>query len=143
TVAEASLAKCILSHGPVSNVAFDTNGNMYIADIWANRVRKVDTNGIITTVAGGGTGGLGNGGSATNATLNGPADVTFDGAGNLLIADSGHNRIRKVDISGIITTIAGGGPGGLGDGGPATNASLLSPQGLAVDGIGNIFIADY
>ena len=108
------------------------------------RIRKVGTNGIITTVAGNGTQGYsGDGGAATNAELNYPAGVAVDATGNLFIADSINNRIRKVGTNGIITTVAGNGTAGYsGDGGAATNAELNDPSGVAVDATGNLFIAD-
>ena len=119
-------------------------GNLYIADSGNNRIRKVDTNGIITTVAGkGGLGYSGDGGAATNAGLNTPYAVALDALGNLYIADSGNNRIRKVDTNGIITTVAGNGSYGYsGDGGAPTNASLHGPCGVALDALGNLYIAD-
>jgi uncharacterized protein (TIGR03437 family) len=103
---------------------------------------------IITTVAGSVGPGLGDGGLATSATLFHPDGLTFDSAGNLYISDAGHHRVRKVDKSGVITTVAGNGsPGYSGDGGPALNASMLSDsantEGVAVDKAGNIYIADY
>ncbi len=99
----------------------------------------------ITTVAGDGTFGFaGDGGPATAAALNFPPGVAVDGAGNLFIADRDNQRIRRVSPQGTITTVAGGGnpADGLGDGGPATAASLANPHGVAVDGAGSIFIAD-
>ena len=122
----------------------DGAGNLFIADYDNSRIRKVDTNGIITTVAGDGSAGCsGDGGAATNAMLAGPVGVAVDAAGNLFIADYSDQRIRKVDTNGIITTVAGnGGAGFSGDGGAATNASLYNPNGVAVDGAGNLFIAD-
>ena len=119
-------------------IAMDKSGNIFIAT-GANRVRKVDNNGIITTVAGGGSGG--DGGAATNAKLIAPFGLALDKSGNLFIADSGNNRIRKVDTNGLITTVAGGGAGG--DGGLAVNASLNSPYGLAMDTSGNFFISEF
>ena len=86
-------------------VALDIAGNLFIADTGNSRVRKVATNGIITTVAGGGSGG--DGGAATGASLSSPTGVALDTSGNLYIADSGHSRIRMVNTSGIITTVAG------------------------------------
>lgn len=121
-----------------TGVAVDAFGNLFIADQDNSRVRKVSTNGIITTIAGGGGGG--DGGAATNASVNHPFDVKVDSHGNLFIADTVNQRIRKVSTNGIITTIVGGGSGG--DGGAATNASLNYPSGVAVDNAGSIFIAD-
>ncbi len=119
-------------------VALNSAGDLYIAASGNGRVRKVDTNGIITTVAGGGI--AGDGGAATNASLITPRAAAADAFGHIYIADTGHNRIRKVDTNGIITTVAGGGSGG--DGGRATNASLNTPCGLALDAAGNLYIAD-
>jgi len=127
-----------------SGVALDHVGNLYIADSSNNRIRKVDTNGIITTVIGNGTNGFsGDGGTATNASLSGPACLAFDVLGNLYIADAGNNRIREMDTNGIITTVVGNGTNAFsGDGGMATNASLSGPASLAFDGQGNLYIAD-
>jgi sugar lactone lactonase YvrE len=123
-------------------VAFDDAGNLYIADTYNNRIRKVGTNGIITTAAGGKYGD--DGGAATNASLNGPECLALDFSGNLYIADTFNNRIRKVDTSGIITTVSGGkgAAGYSGDGGAATNASMYWPSGVALDACGNLYIAD-
>ena len=129
-------------HDPMA-VAVDASGNLFIADYLNNLIRKVATNGIITTVAGGGSQGLGNGGQATNGTLNEPIGVAVDVSGNLYIADTYNYCIRKVDTNGVITTVAGGGSQGLGDGGQATNADLNEPTGVAVDAAGNLFIADF
>jgi uncharacterized protein (TIGR03437 family) len=125
-------------------VAVDSSGNLYIADSSNGRVRKVSAAGIISTVAGtSATGYSGDGGPATDAQLSRPRGVAVDVNGNLFIADSGNWRIRKVSPTGIITTIAGNGsPGYLGDGGPAVEAQLYDPHGVAVDGIANIYIAD-
>jgi uncharacterized protein (TIGR03437 family) len=132
-------------------VAVDSAGNLYIADTNNQRIRKVSS-GTITTIAGNGvehatsipgiTSGAysGDQGSATSASLNDPTGVAVDSSGNLYIADSGNNRVRKVSGS-TITTIAGGG-GVLGDQGPATSASLNNPQGVALDSAGNLYIAD-
>ena len=125
-------------------VALDSTGNLYIADAANHRVRKVDANGNITTVAGTGTSGYsGDGGSATSAQINFPTGVAFDTAGNLYIADSSAASVRKVAVNGTITTIAGYNIAGYsGDGGLATSALLNSPQGVAVDSAGNVYIAD-
>ena len=107
-----------------------------------NRIRKVNSGGIISTVAGNGSSTFsGDGGTATNAGLS-PHGVDVDKAGNILIADTGTNRIRRVDTAGIITTIAGGNNGAIGDGGPATNANVGSPEDVTVDAAGNVYIAD-
>src|ERR1700675_3935657 len=137
-------------------IALDSSGNLFIADLLNNRVRRVDaTTHVITTVAGSGQpdqlGSFGgDGGPATSARLNEPTAVAVDANGNLFIADSGNHRVRKVDTSGTITTVAGNGnvcsvlP--CGDGGPATNAQVsnsgFSGLGVALDSAANIFITD-
>ena len=133
-------------------LAFDGQGNLYIYDCYNARVRKVSPGGTITTIAGGGSVGFptyGDGGAATKAQLrpscgvNYPAGVAVDGNGNVYIADTANNRVRKVDPAGIISTYAGSGRQGFsGDGGAATTASLYYPSGLAVDRKGNLYIAD-
>lgn len=127
-------------------IAFDSSGNLFIADWGNNRIREVNLKtGIITTVAGDGVAGFsGDGESATAAELSGPDGVAVDSSGNLFIADWGNDRIRKVNATtGIITTAAGNGiQGSTGDGGPATAAMLLFPTGVAVDSSGDLFIAD-
>ena len=124
-----------------SGVAVDAAGNLYIAD--DTHIRKVAANGIITTVAGNGDEGYsGDGGPATSAQLS-AGQVALDAAGNLYIADSKGNRIRKVATSGIITTIAGNGSEGYsGDGGPATSAQFHDLAAVAVDATGNVLVAD-
>ena len=126
-------------------VAVDDSGNFYIADTYNQRIRKVDALGTITTVAGNGSPGYsGDGGTATSASLNNPYGVAVDGSGNIFIADTYNQRIREVDATTHdITTVAGNGTSGSsGDGGTATNASLSYPRSVAVDGSGNIYIAD-
>ncbi len=127
-------------------VAVDTAGNLYIADQLNNRIRKVTTSGTISTVAGNGTAGYtGDGAAATSAELTSPTGIAIDKAGNLYIADSGNNVIRKVTSAGTISTIAGSftlGAGYAGDGAAATSAQLNSPSQLAVDSAGNLYIAD-
>jgi len=143
-------------------LAFDAAGNLYFADTGNSRIRRVDRNGVVTTVAGRGQryapnpyfmGGFGgDGGPATDAYMYAPSDVAVDAAGNLYIADWGNHRIRKVDTNGIITTVAGSGcssetsycyGGFSGDGGPATNALLKRPLEIEVDRDGNLYILDY
>lgn len=137
-----------------SGVAVDSAGNIYFADKGNNRVRKVDTKGIITTFAGTGTAGFsGDGGPATSAKLGMGLTLAFQGvavdsAGNVYIADAQNNRIRMVNPAGIISTFAGNGTPfatgslGNGDGGPPASASVLTPYGVRVDTAGNVFIAD-
>ncbi len=133
-----------LGNNPWS-VTVDAAGNLYIADTGNNRIRKVDVAGVMHTVAGNGIAGFsGDGGVATGASLNGPFAVAVDAAGNIYIADTNNNRIRKVDTKGIISTVAGGNTFGFGgDGGPATDATLYAPESLALDPHGSIYIADW
>jgi sugar lactone lactonase YvrE len=128
-----------------TGVAVDAAGTLYIADQANGRIRKVDTAGTITTVAGRGLGTFcGDGGAATSACISNPTGVAVDAAGALFIADYGNNRIRKVNAAGTITTVAGGGSGDVcGDGGPAVGACLLSPSSVAVGADGALFIAQY
>ena len=136
-----------------TDVAVDGTGNIYIADgglycdgPGGNSVRKVDAKGIVGTVAGG-TGVVGfdgDGGPATEALIDVPLGVAADAEGNLYISDADNFRIRKVDGAGTITTFAGTGEQGFsGDGGPATSARLTAPTGLAIDGRGNLYVADF
>ncbi len=129
-----------------NSVAFDSSGNLYIADRNNHRVRKITSDGIISTFAGTTSAGFsGDGGAATSAQLSHPNGVTFDGSGNLYIADSGNNCVRKVTPSGIISTFAGtcGSSGNSADNGLATSALLNTPLSVAFDNSGNLYIADY
>jgi uncharacterized protein (TIGR03437 family) len=128
--------------GYLLGVAVDSAGNLYIADTSNNRIRKV-SNGVIATVAGSRAPFFGgDNGPATSAQLWYPGGAAVDSAGNLYIADTLNNRIRKVS-NGVITTVAGGGACCFsGDNGPATSAQLYIPQGVAVDSAGNVYIAD-
>jgi DNA-binding CsgD family transcriptional regulator/streptogramin lyase len=127
-------------------LAVQSDGSIFIADTLNSRIRRVDPQGIITTVAGSGEPGFsGDDGQAVVARLNSPAGVAvgFGFGAHLLIADSGNNRIREVSTTGVISTVAGTGDAGyLGDGGPATSAALDSPQGIVVDAEDSLFIAD-
>jgi hypothetical protein len=135
------------------NVTVNAQGDVFIADTYNNRVVKVTPQGQVVTVAGDGAAGYsGDGKLGSFAELNDPTGLALDSQGNLYIADSANNVIRRVDAkTGIITTVAGDyaadkasdGLGGFaGDGGPATSARLNDPQGVAVDGAGDLFIAD-
>lgn len=131
--------------GSGGDIAFDAIGNLYFSDVYNNRVRKVDTAGIISTIAGGGTSTPGDGGPATDATVNRPAGIAFDASGNLYIAEETGHRIRKVDMTtGNISTVAGDGTSSsTGDGGPATAAQVDYPEGLAINADGDIFFGEY
>ena len=125
----------------------DGGGNVLVADRDNHRIRRLAAGtGVITTVAGTGVQGVsGDGGPGTSASLAYPGEVAVDGGGNVLIADGGNHRIRRLAAgTGVITTLAGTGAEGFsGDGGPGTSASVWYPTGVAVDGGGNALIADY
>ena len=129
---------------PQGRVAWDTAGNFYFADRGNNRVRRVRSDGTITTVAGNGQAGYsGDGRAATASSLNFPTDVFVDAEGNLTIADSFNHRVRRVNTAGVITTVAGNGEAGFsGDGGAAAEARLRNPSSVAMDAAGNLFISD-
>ncbi|MCW3122136.1 MAG: repeat containing protein [Flavipsychrobacter sp.] len=129
--------------GPGS-VMLDGTGNLYIVDGGNHRVRKVNSAGIISTVAGNGMSSYtGDGVPATNAGMRYPGYICMDAAGDLYISDNGTHRIRKVDAAGYIATVAGNGVGAFGgDGGPATAASIHYPSGIAFDATGNLYICD-
>ena len=151
----------VMVTGLPRGMAGDAKGNIYVADPYFQRIRRVDLGGYIWTFAGpkdiaqpvigqlppspqGAF--FGDGGPATQARLNQPTDVALDNQGNVYIADSANGRIRKVDPDGFISTFAGNGGGSLspvGDGGPANQAALVTPYGVAVDGKGNVYIADF
>jgi sugar lactone lactonase YvrE len=131
-------------------VAIDTAGNIYVADYDDNRVRKINKAGIISTFAGNGYTSepgfgafYGDNGPATDAELSGPTGLAVDGAGNVFIGDYNNHCVRRVDIAGVITTVAGTGVNGYsGDGGPANKATFLSTAGLTIDAGGNLYICD-
>jgi sugar lactone lactonase YvrE len=126
-------------------LALDGAGNLYLSDVNDYRVRRVNSAGVIHTVAGNGTFSFaGDGGPATQAQLNSASDVALDPSGNIYIADWANQRVRRVDSAGVITTFAGNGEDSYsGDGGPATAAAISYPSNVVVDGAGNVYIASY
>jgi hypothetical protein len=144
SVGDGSMAAAAQLNGPRGLARF-ADGSTLVADSAGNRIRRIASDGTITTVAGSGTAGsVGDGGPAVLAQVNGPRDVAVapDGV-TYFIADTGGNRIRRVDAGGTITTVAGSGAAGFaGDGGSATLASLNGPSGIAVTPTGNLLIAD-
>ncbi len=139
---DGGLATLAALSGPTT-ARTDAAGNIYIADTFNNRIRKVTLAGSINTLAGSSGSQLGDGGPALTASLAFPSSVLADAAGNVLIADTFNSRIRKVTPNGIITTIAGNGnPGFSGDGGSALAATFLFPEDLALDSAGNLFVQD-
>ena len=127
------------------NVFVDRNGTVYISDYGNNRVRKIDGAGVITTVAGNGTVLFtGDGGPGPNAGVSGPMGLAVDAAGNLYIADNGHDRIRKVDAAGTITTAVGNGAfvDPFKDGDPPAQTRIIAPKGIVIDAQGTLYFSD-
>src|ERR1700756_3803981 len=142
TYGSDGMAATLVGLNNPDGIAVDAAGNLYIADTYNSCVRKVNTAGIITTIAGSGTAGYsGDGGPATGAALNGPVGLAFDAAGNLYICDSGNSVVRMINSSGYISTFAGG-AGGLGDGGLANNGGFYFPAHINFDALGNLYVAD-
>jgi len=137
---QATAAELNTPHG----VSFDAEGNMYIMDQGNQRIRLVNSSGIISTIAGNGTAGYsGDGGQATLAEINYASWICFDMTGNLYIADSNNERIRKINTTGIISTVAGNGTQGYsGDGGQATAAEMSNPAGIIADASGSLYIPE-
>ncbi len=128
-----------------TGLAVGPHGSLYIADLGNNNIRRVNSAGIITTVAGTGVAGFsGDGGPAIHAELKHPMGLAIGPHGSIYVVDQGNSRVRKITPSGTISTVAGDGVCGFsGDGGPAVHAEMSSPMGIAVDRLGNIYIADW
>lgn len=126
-------------------LAFDLIGNLYVADTYNHRIRKINSSGIITTIAGNGISNYsGDWGLAISAELKEPNSIAIDAFNNLLFTDDGTHTVRKINMAGIITSIAGNGvPGSIGDGGLALYSQLYSPNGIAVDTYNNIYISEH
>ncbi|MGQ9524333.1 MAG: NHL domain-containing protein [Armatimonadota bacterium] len=129
-----------------ADVAVAVDGSVYIADAGNGRVRRISPDGVITTIAGGGSpsDGIGDGGPAVRARLDFPSSVAVGPDGSVYVSDTGKNRVRRIGLDGIIRTVAGGGKpeDDLGDNGPAVDARLSEPKGIAVGPDGTLFIAD-
>ena len=126
--------------GPPSGLALAPNGGLYVADTGNNAIRRIASDGVVTTVAGNGEAGHVDA-RGRDARFNGPIGLAIDGSGRIIVADSYNDRIRAVDANGDVTTIAGAGQPGVVDG-PALEARFDTPSGVAVDGAGNIYVAD-
>jgi len=126
--------------GP-SAVAADAMGNVYVADLHNHLIRKINAAGVVTTFAGSGSPGSTNG-TGTAASFNYPSGVAVDAAGNVYVADSGNNLIRKINAAGVVSTFAGSGSAGSADG-TGSSASFNNPASVAVDAAGNVYVADY
>jgi uncharacterized protein (TIGR03437 family) len=128
----------------VHGIAVDSTGVVYISDTANNRVRKIDTKGVITTIAGNGTPGYsGDGAAGGKAQMWFPAGLAVDGSGNVYATDYGNSTVRKITSAGIVSTVAGTGTWGSGgDGAAANKAALANPMSVAVDAAGNVFIGD-
>ncbi len=122
-------------------VAVDAAGNVYVGDAGNNLIRKISPSGVVITLAGSGAQGSTNG-TGTAASFSGPTGVALDAAGNVYVADRGNNLIRKINPSGVVTTLAGSGAQGSANG-TGTAASFSTPQQLAVDVVGNIYVVEF
>jgi cysteine-rich repeat protein len=144
SIVGAAVGATTIALADPNGIAVDGRGRIYIGDTKGHRVRRIEEDGSLTTLAGTGTvGSSGDGGAATSAQLNLPAGVAVDGIGRVFVADSANHRLRRIDVDGTIITVAGTGVAGFsGDGGAASLAQLSNPNGVAVDGLGRVFVAD-
>ena len=122
------------------SIAIDSTGNLFVADMFGNTIRKITTVGVVTTFAGSGVAGFADG-TGTNAQFYSPAGIAIDSANNMYVADKSNNRIRKITPAGVVTTIAGSGVAGFADG-TGTNAQFMTPTGIDVDSTGTLYVAD-
>lgn len=122
------------------SIVVDQNGNVFVGEIWNHQIRKIDPQGFVTTYAGNGVQGFADG-PAASAQFDAPVGLALDNSGNLYVVDGGNYRVRKVSTSGMVTTVAGSGFMGFAIG-PALTAGFSDPVGIAVDGLGNIYVAD-
>jgi sugar lactone lactonase YvrE len=122
-------------------VAVDASGAVYVADFGNDRVRKVSAAGVVTTLAGSGSGAFANG-VGTGASFHSPQGVAVDASGAVYVGDRDNNRIRKITSAGVVTTLAGGGNSAIADG-VGTSASFSTPVGVAVDANGTVYVADF
>ncbi|GHV78533.1 hypothetical protein AGMMS49944_03240 [Spirochaetia bacterium] len=122
-------------------ITTDGSGNLYVTDRFNHRIRKIDATGLVTTLAGGSDYGYADG-MGTAAQFNEPCGITRDGSGNLYVTDRFNHRIRKIDATGVVTTLAGSGTAGYANG-TGTAAQFRSPSGITTDGSGNLYVADY
>ncbi len=123
-----------------AGVAVDSSGTVYVADLYNNRIRKVTSAGVVTTLAGSGVGGFADG-TGSAAQLNYPRGVAVDSSGTVYVADSGNNRIRKISSAGVVTTLAGSGTAGFADG-TGSAAQFYGPEGVTVDSSGMVYVGD-
>jgi NHL repeat len=125
--------------GPIG-ITLDGAGNVYVADQFNKAIRKISSGGVVTTLAGNGSSGFSDG-SGTNSTFYYPMGVAVDRVGNVYVADQENNAIRKISSGGVVTTLAGNGKQGFMDG-VGNKATFSYPSGVAVDGVGNVYVAD-